>query len=58
MLRILTWPSQETSARLTPAEVEVLFNFTSELNKCGQLGNGTYVGASQPIYWERTKGGN
>lgn len=58
MLRFLTWVSEEKSERLTPDEVEILFNFTSQMADLGKLSNGKYIGASQPLYWHRTNGGN
>lgn len=58
MLRYLTWPSQETSPTLTPEEVDVLFNFTQQMAELGQLSNGKFVGASQPLYWQRIRGSN
>lgn len=58
MLRYLTWISQETSRRLTPDEVDVLFAFCHQMADLGKLSNGKYVGASQPLYWQRVKGSN
>lgn len=58
MLRYLTWPSQETSPRLTPEEVDLLFKFTFDVAQAGGLTNGKYIGATFALYWERTNGGN
>lgn len=58
MLRCLTWPSNETSPRLTPEEVDVLFGYTFQLAQTGSLNNGKYIGATDAIYWERLKGNN
>lgn len=58
MLRVLTWFSQEHGDRLTPQEIDTLAGFTYEMAQLGQLTNGKYVGATESIYWERTKGGN
>lgn len=58
MLTFVTWPSIETSPRLTPQEVEVLFDFCSQMADLGKLSNGKYVGVSQPLYWERLHEGN
>jgi hypothetical protein len=58
MLRMVTWPSEETSPRLTPEEVDVLFHFTFDVAQAGQLNNGKYIGATTALYWQRLKGGN
>jgi len=58
MLRVITWSSEETSPRLTPKEAEVLCEFSKQMADCGELSNGKYVGASQPLWWERLKGSN
>ena len=58
MLRYLTWPSQETSPRLTPNEVDVLAQFTFDVAQAGQLTEGKYIGATKALYWERMKGDN
>lgn len=58
MLRVLTWPSDEASPRLTPDEVNTLVGFTFQLAQTGALSNGKYVGATEAIYWQRMKGGN
>jgi hypothetical protein len=58
MLRVITWPSEETAPRLTSKEAEVLFEFSRQMAECGELSDGKYVGASQPLWWERLKGGN
>lgn len=56
MLKTLAWNSEDTSAYLTPREVDVLFNFCHEIADLGDLSNGKYFGASQPLYWVRLKG--
>lgn len=58
MLSVITWPSEETSSRLTVKEAEVLFDFSRQMSECGQLSNGKYIGVSQPLWWERLKGSN
>lgn len=58
MLRCITWYSEETAATLTPHEADMLFIMFSEMNKVGQLCNGKYIGASEPVYWHRLKGNN
>lgn len=58
MLRYLTWPSQETSPRLTPEEVETLARFTFDVAQAGHLTEGKYIGATKALYWFRLNGGN
>lgn len=58
MLSYLTWPSKETSPRLTPDEVNTLIRFTYDVMLAGHLTEGKYVGATTALYWERLKGDN
>lgn len=58
MLRVLTWTSPDKSPRLTAAEIDSLVAFTLELSKVGELSNGKFVVASQPLFWHRHSGGN
>jgi hypothetical protein len=58
MLRFLTWPSRETSPRLTPDEVDTLARFTFDVAQAGQLTEGKYIGATIALYWQRMNGGN
>ena len=58
MLRYLTWPSKETSPRLTSDEVNTLIRFTYDVMQAGHLTEGKYVGATTALYWERLKGDN
>lgn len=58
MLRFLTWPSQESSPRLTPDEVDTLARFTFDVAQAGQLTEGKYIGATIALYWQRMNGGN
>jgi hypothetical protein len=56
MINFLAWPGLDTSPRLTPLEVDALFNFTFGLAQIGQLNKG-YRGACMVMYWQRLKQG-
>lgn len=53
IVQCLSWPSDETSPRLTPDEVEKLFDTLTQLSRLGVL-NGKFKHSCVPLYWVRT----
>ena len=50
---VYTWSNDTQSPRLTPAEIDLLFDASYGLMQAGELNRHFSKGASTPIWWER-----